>query len=162
MSLIHLILTLLLMFSSSIVCLAASGASSELADAGNDANASMSDSEVGGTSEECEKCPLCGRKKHDKKYPRSHAERRKSLLASLKRTDLPPSIKNFIQATDGNNVPPGYEVSHDPPLYTLPKSERCKLDKAKNMTLMTRAEHRALHAPDGAQTLMYPPELYKF
>lgn len=125
----------------------------------------MSNDPVGSTGKSCEeKCPHCGRKKHDTgDYPRDKSERRKALLRDAgPKSDLPQDARDFINESKGNNVPPGYEVSHNPPLYTRPKGERCKLDKQRYMKTMKRKDHRALHAPGGKQAKRYPRARYKF
>ena len=105
------------------------------------------------------KCPHCGRKKHDSgKYPRSKSERRKALLRDAKdpNSGLSPTARRFILNNDGNLVPRGYEVSHEEPLYTKKKGERCKIDKADNLRTQRRSEHRKRHRPCGQQYHDYP------
>jgi len=168
MNLVHLVF-LVQAVGGSILALAADSGSSgsgtgDLANAGQDANENMLDEAPGGSTQQCpNKCPHCGRKKHDSgKYPRRKSERRKALLNSLSDPAIPESAKKTIRDSKGNNVPSGYEVSHDPPLYTeKDKGQRCKLDVAANMKLMTRKDHRAMHAPGGVQDVLYPPSAYK-
>jgi hypothetical protein len=112
-----------------------------------------------------EKCPHCGRKKHDTgRYPRSKAGRRKALKrdAAKKGGSLTKKAKKFIEDCDGNNVPPGYEVSHEKPLYTKKKSERCKLDKFPNMKTQPTKDHRKRHKRGGDQYKKYPRHKYRF
>jgi hypothetical protein len=110
-----------------------------------------------------ELCPLCSRKKHDTgKYPRSKSERRKALLRDAKdpASGLSNRARQFILRTGGNYVPYGHEVSHEVPLATLPKAERCKLDKSDlggepQLRTRRRSEHRARH-----RTCSAPKHLY--
>lgn len=106
-----------------------------------------------------EKCPHCGRKKHETgKYPRSKSERRKALLrdANDPKANLSSKDRKFIKDCNGDNVPPGHEVSHEEPLYTKPKGERCKLDKADNMKTQPRKDHRQRHRACGDQFHDFP------
>ena len=108
-------------------------------------------------------CPLWGRKAHATEYPRNKAARR----AALKRdaidssSDLSAAARTFIIRHDGYKVPKGYEVSHEEPLYTMPNSERCKLDTADNMKTQPKPKHRERHDQCGDQFHDYPVELYK-
>lgn len=113
----------------------------------------------GGGGEEEGKCPHCKRKKHDTgKYPRSKSERKKALLrdANDPNSGLSEAAKKFILKRDGDLVPRGYEVSHEEPLYTKPKSERCKIDKASNLKTQMRSKHRRRHRSCGEQYHLYP------
>ena len=104
-------------------------------------------------------CPHCGRKKHDTgKYPRSKSERKKALLRDAKspKSGLSKAARAFIVKSGGDLVPPGHEVSHEKPLYTKKKSERCKLDKASNLKTQTRSAHRARHRTSGQQFHAFP------
>lgn len=135
------------------------GSSTGLAAAQQDAE-TMSNEPVGSAGKSCEeKCPNCGRKKHDTgRYPRSKSERRKALLRDAgPQGDLPQNAKKFVKKHDGNNVPPGYEVSHEEPLYTeKDKSKRCKLDVAENMKTQKKKTHRERHKHCGDQFHDYP------
>jgi hypothetical protein len=111
------------------------------------------------------KCPHCGRKAHPSgKYPRSKAERRKALLRDANDRDsgLSQKARDFIIKHDGNYVPSGYEVSHEVPLYTLPKKDRCKLDFDGNMRTQRRSDHRRRHRAGGDQATMFPRSMFKF
>jgi hypothetical protein len=105
-----------------------------------------------------ENCPKCGRKKHDKKYKRSKSERKKALLrdADDPNADLSDEARALIKKNGGASVPPGYEVSHEEPLYTKPKEERCELDVADNMKTQPKPEHKARHKRSGDQYHDYP------
>jgi Domain of unknown function (DUF4150) len=106
-----------------------------------------------------EKCPHCGRNAHDTgRYPRSKSERRKALLRDAEDVDadLDEDARQFIRDHNGDNVPPEHEVSHEEPLYTKPKGERCKLDKADNMKTQPTAEHRQRHRSCGDQFHDFP------
>ncbi|WP_147444965.1 hypothetical protein [Corallococcus sp. CA053C] len=105
------------------------------------------------------KCPLCGRANHDCRYYRSKAEIKKTLLrdaASLK-SKLDPGARTFILKTQGEYVPPDYEVSHKIPLYTVPHSRRCTLDKAWNMETLPTTAHRNEHKKCGPTYHTFPP-----
>jgi|GEM_PF-4383687 hypothetical protein len=105
------------------------------------------------------KCPYCGRKQHDTgKYQRDKSERRKALLrdADDPNSGLSDRARKFIKKHNGNLVPSGYEVSHEVPLYTKSKGERCKLDVADNLKTQRRSEHRKRHRPCGQQYHDYP------
>jgi len=106
-----------------------------------------------GKKKKAEKCPLCGRAKHVKKYRRNMAERRKALLrdADDPASGLGDKAGDFIKRTKGKNVPKGYEVSHEKPLYKKPPGERCTLDKAENMKTQSKEVHRARHEICGDQ-----------
>jgi hypothetical protein len=113
-----------------------------------------SNAPVGSTAADCDLCPKCKRKKHDTgRYPRSAAERKKALLrdAADPSSDLSGNARKFIKKTKGDNVPPGYQVSHEEPLYTVPKSDRCELDVADNMKTQPTKTHRARHKRCGDQ-----------
>ena len=135
------------------------GGSTGLAGAQQDAK-TMSNDPVGSAGKSCEdKCPKCGRKKHDTgRYPRSKAEKRKTLLRDAEdpNSDLAESARKFIRKHEGENVPPGYEVSHEEPLYTVPKADRCELDKADNMKTQPRKTHRDRHKRCGQQFHDFP------
>ena len=45
---------------------------------------------------------------------------------------LTPEEREFIKKTDGRRVPPGLEVSHEEPLYTVPSEERGALDSREH------------------------------
>ncbi|MCL4709085.1 pre-toxin TG domain-containing protein [bacterium] len=117
-----------------------------------------------GKKKKVEKCPLCGRAKHVKKYRRSMSERRKALLrdANDPKSKLSDKARDFIKESDGKNVPQGYEVSHEEPLYTKPKGKRCELDVADNMKTQSKSEHRARHKECGDQFRDFPPEKFRF
>jgi hypothetical protein len=106
-----------------------------------------------------EVCPHCGRKKHDEgKYQRSRSERKKALKrdAADPNSGLSDRARQFIVDTDGEFTPPGHEVSHEEPLYTKPKGERCKIDKADNLKTQQRSKHRARHRRCGQQYHKFP------
>ena len=106
-----------------------------------------------------ERCPHCNRKKHDTgKYPRSKSERKKALLrdAGDPKSGLSQRARDFIIANGGDLVPYGHEVSHEEPLYTKPKGERCKIDKAGNLKTQRRSAHRSRHRPCGQQYHAFP------
>ena len=117
---------------------------------------------VGGPSaddqDEEEKCPKCGRKKHDKKYRRSTSERKKALKrdANDPNSDMDDDAREFVKEHGGDLVPPGYEVSHEEPLYTVPHEERCELDKEDNMKTQPKGKHRARHKRSGQQYHDFP------
>jgi len=98
-------------------------------------------------------CPKCGRESHDKKYRRSKAERKKALLrdATDPKSGLSASARKFIIRTKGDKVPSGYQVSHEVPLATVPKKDRCDLDTADNMKTQPTKEHRQRHMVCGDQ-----------
>lgn len=92
-------------------------------------------------------------------YNRSKAERKKALLRDAKdpNSGLSPRARKQILDSNGNNVPKGHEVSHDPPLYTgKTKQEKAALDKAENMKTMQKAKHRKQHRKCGSQYHEYP------
>lgn len=106
-----------------------------------------------------ELCPHCNRKKHDEgKYQRSRSERKKALLRDAEdpNSGLSQRARDFIIATGGELTPRGHEVSHEEPLYTKPRGERCKLDKADNLKTQQRAKHRARHRRCGQQYHKFP------
>lgn len=98
-------------------------------------------------------CPLCGRKDHSRNYRRRISERRKALLhdAADPNSGLSPTARRFIIKNNGNLVPDGYEVSHEEPLYTLPRAIRCTLDYAENMKTQRKSVHRKRHKQCGNQ-----------
>lgn len=108
-------------------------------------------------------CPLCGRKRHDRRYRRRASARREALLrdASDPDSELSERARTFIRRTGGYRVPPGWEVSHEEPLYTLPRAERCTLDAATNMKTQPRSVHRKRHEKCGDQFHEYPIEDYQ-
>ncbi len=115
--------------------------------------------ECGKGKKKCEdKCPYCGRARHDTKYRRDMAERKKALLRDAKdpNSGLSPEARKFIIASGGDNVPPNHEVSHEKPLYTKPYSKRCTLDKAWNMKTQPKPEHRVRHEKCGDQYHQFP------
>ncbi len=123
---------------------------SKLANAQKTAN--MNNQPVGSTKSSC-LCPKCGRQKHDTgKYPRSKSERKKALLrdANDPKSDLSANARKLIKANP-DNVPPGYQVSHEEPLYTVPKADRCELDVADNMKTQPKKVHRARQKRCGDQ-----------
>ena len=77
-------------------------------------------------------------------------------------SDLSPRARAFILRTRGRRVPPGYEVSHEKPLYTVPRGERCTLDDASNMKTQPRWVHRKRHEKCGDQFHEYPVEDYRW
>ena len=99
------------------------------------------------------KCPKCNRDPHDKKYRRSKSERKKALLrdADDPNSDLSETARKSIKRTGGDKVPRGYEVSHEVPLATVPKEERCELDTADNMKTQPKKTHRQRHMICGDQ-----------
>jgi hypothetical protein len=105
------------------------------------------------------KCPLCGRANHDCKYYRLYSEVKKTLLrdAANPKSKLDATARAFILKTKGEQVPKGYHVSHKIPLYTLPHSKRCTLDKAWNMETLPTAAHRREHKKCGPTYHKYPP-----
>jgi len=111
-----------------------------------------------GDQDKEEKCPKCGRKKHDKKYRRSKSERKKALKrdANDLTSDLDEKAREFIKEHNGDLVPPGYEVSHEEPLYTVPHEDRCELDVEENMKTQPRSKHRVRHKKSGQQYHDYP------
>lgn len=98
-------------------------------------------------------CPRCGRLSHDHRYRRRASARRAALLrdADDPGSDLSERAREFIRRTGGHRVPPGYEVSHEEPLYTLPRDERCTLDEPGNMKTQPRRVHRKRHRKCGDQ-----------
>ncbi len=124
------------------------------------ANQTFSNQPVGSTASPCvDLCPKCGRQRHDTgKYPRSKAERKKALLrdAADPNADLSQSARASIVKSNGENVPRGYQVSHEEPLYTVPKSERCELDVADNMLTQPTKKHRKRHRKCGDQYHDFP------
>jgi hypothetical protein len=160
---VQLVLSVITTLSAGVLAFAVAtkkGAFKDLNNAQKDTDATMSDAPVGSTTTGCpEQCPKCGRQKHDSgKYPRRKSERRKALLRDARdpTSELSQTARKFIGNTDGNNVPPGYEVSHEEPLYTVPKAERCELDVADNLKTQKRATHRARHKRCGQQFHDYP------
>lgn len=105
-----------------------------------------------------EKSPKCGKKKHDTKFRRSKSERKKALLrdADDPNSDLSPTARNKIRKHKGNKVPKGYEVSHEEPLYTKPKKDRCEFDVADNMKTQKKSTHRKRHKRCGDQYHKFP------
>ena len=108
-------------------------------------------------------CPLCGRKRHERRYRRRASARREALLRDAEdpESELSDRARAFIRRTGGYLVPPGYEVSHEKPLYTKPRAERCKLDEPSNMKTQPRAVHRKRHEKCGDQFHEYPIEDYQ-
>lgn len=120
---------------------------------------------VGAAAQDAEeKCPKCGKAKHDSKHSRSMSERKKALVrdAADPTSDMTQEARDFVVNSGGANVPPGYEVSHEEPLYTKPHSERCELDVADNMKTQPKPKHRARHKVCGDQYHRWPPANYKF
>lgn len=111
-----------------------------------------------------EKCPKCGRAKHDKKYRRSKSERKKALLrdAADPKADLSPEARAFVQKHNGDRVPPGYEVSHEEPLYTKSNEDKCEIDVESNMKTESKPKHRNRHKNSGQQFHDFPPANFKF
>lgn len=105
-----------------------------------------------------EKCPKCNKKKHDKKFRRSKSERKKALLRDADDPDsgLSDTARAFIKKHKGDRVPSGHEVSHEEPLYTKPKSDRCELDTEDNMKTQRKSDHRKRHRRCGDQYHLYP------
>ncbi|WP_110955872.1 hypothetical protein [Anaerosinus massiliensis] len=94
-----------------------------------------------------------------KKFYRSKSERRKALLrdANDPNSGLSPEAREYIKKTKGNNVPKGYEVSHEKPLYTGKTVEQKKeLDKMDNMKTQEKKFHRSRHKECGDQYHDYP------
>lgn len=88
------------------------------------------------------------------KYNRSMAERRKALNRDAldPNADLSDEARDFIKKNDGKNVPEGYEVSHEEPLYTRRTPEGKKeIDVADNMKTQPKDVHRARHKICGDQ-----------
>lgn len=93
------------------------------------------------------------------KFSRSMSQRRKALLrdADDPNSGLSQKQRDYIKATNGNNVPPGMEVSHETPLYTAKTVEgKRALDVSDNMKTQNKAEHRARHKVCGDQYHDYP------
>lgn len=105
-----------------------------------------------------EKCPKCGKKKHDTKFRRSKSERKKAMLRDAKDPDsgLSPKARAFIIKHKGDKVPSGHEVSHETPLYTEEKKDRCDLDNAANMKTQQKSVHRKRHKRCGDQYHDFP------
>jgi hypothetical protein len=119
---------------------------------------------VAATQDGEEKCPKCLRAKHDSKYARSMSERRKALIrdAADPTSNMTQAARDFVKNSGGANVPTGYEVSHEEPLYTKPHSERCELDVEDNLKTEPKPQHRARHKRCGDQYHRWPPANYKF
>lgn len=99
------------------------------------------------------------KKSGGKKYYRSKAERRKALLRDAEdpNSKLDKEARQFVTDTNGENVPTGYEVSHEIPLYTAKTIEGKKaLDVADNMKTIPKKEHRARHRTCGDQYHDFP------
>lgn len=75
-------------------------------------------------------------------------------------SELSERARAFIRRTRGARVPPGYEVSHETPLYTKARGERCTLDRAENMKTQSRAVHRRRHQKCGDQYHRFRREDY--
>lgn len=107
-------------------------------------------------------CPLCGRGSHERRYRRRGSARREALLRDAEDPDseLSERARAFIRRTRGARVPPGYEVSHETPLYTKARGERCTLDRAENMKTQSRAVHRRRHQKCGDQYHRFRREDY--
>lgn len=87
------------------------------------------------------------------------SERRKALLrdADDPKSGLTQEQRDFIKRTNGNNVPPGMEVSHEEPLYTGKTVEgKDALDVPNNMKTMPADAHRLRHQLCGDQYHGYP------
>lgn len=96
-------------------------------------------------------------------FRRSKAERRRALLRDAEdpSSGLSDEARQFIREHDGMRVPPGHEVSHETPLYTLPKPDRGTLDVSDNMKTQERETHRKRHQVGGDQHEEYgPPSEY--
>jgi len=108
-------------------------------------------------------CPLCGRKRHDRRYRRRGSARREALLRDAEDpgSGLSPRARAFIVKFGGRRVPYGYEVSHEKPLYTKSRSTRCKLDRASNMKTQQKTVHRKRHKKCGDQFHEYKREDYR-
>ncbi len=108
-------------------------------------------------------CSLYGGKDHSRRYRRRMSARRVALLrdAHDPRSGLSPDARAFIIRTGGHRVPPGYEVSHEKPLYTEPRGNRCTLDEPDNMKTQPRWVHRKRHKKCGDQFHEFPHEDYK-
>ena len=89
--------------------------------------------------------------------------RREALLRDAQdpKSGLSTQARAFIIRTDGYRVPRGYEVSHEVPLYTKPRSTRCTLDEASNMKTQQRWAHRRRHKKCGNQFHRYRRSKYK-
>jgi len=107
-------------------------------------------------------CPLCGRRQHDRRYRRRASARREALLRDAydPHSGLSLRARAFIIRTGGYKVPFGYEVSHEEPLYTKARFERCTLDNASNMKTQQRTVHRKRHMQCGDQFHGYKREDY--
>ncbi len=94
-----------------------------------------------------------------KRYRRNMAERKKALLrdADDPNSALGPADRQFIKDHGGERVPPGHEVSHEEPLYTVPPSQRAELDVAPNMNTIPKGEHRRRHQACGDQYHQFGP-----
>ena len=94
-----------------------------------------------------------------KRYTRNKTERKKALLrdADDPASGLTETQREFIKKKKGENVPPGTEVSHDPPLYTVPAEQRSKLDKSDHMKTVPKDTHRDGHKTGGDQYDKYGP-----
>jgi len=98
-------------------------------------------------------------KPYNQRFYRSRAERRKALLRDAEDPNSPldDKARQYIRDTNGNNVPEGYEVSHDEPLYSGKTYEaKKKLDIADNMETLPTQEHRDLHKECGATFHDFP------
>lgn len=94
-----------------------------------------------------------------KKFFRSKVERRKTLLRDARdpNSGLTQEAREFILEHDGYKVPPGYEVSHERPLYTADTvDEKRALDVESNMKTMKKIDHRARHRICGNQYHEFP------
>jgi len=104
-------------------------------------------------------CEFCGRLAHESKYNRSMAERKKALIRDAKNSEsgLTKEARDFILTPPkGENVPEGYEVAHEIPLYMVDDKFKCVLDEEDNMKTELKGPHRASHKRSGSAFHQYP------
>jgi hypothetical protein len=97
-------------------------------------------------------------------YNRNMAERRKTLLRDAKDSNsgLTNEARAYIIENNGNKVPPGYEVSHEIPLYTEKTIEgKQGLDMDSNMKTEKEIPHRKTHQKCGTTYHAFPPADYR-
>ncbi len=80
------------------------------------------------------------------------------MLSLLNDGELSEETRDFIKDTKGYRTPPGYEVSHETPLYSAQSIEEMKrLDAPWNMKLIPTATHRKQHRVCGNTYHEYGP-----